>query len=236
MGTGTLGAGLGLTPLGAGCSRQHVPPGTCQVTGDRGQTGTTEGSAQRHSLLMTPLRMGYLPPWRVPVLSPDELVPRMEPPRARCPSKQFCVLACLSLPAPWPQAGASPRAPCTRQSSFASRGEIPSARKGPGVRVRPHTAPAPREEPFPRKIPSPRARGQVFGRESSHSRSGPAMGQRFPAAGNSLRENQLLPTPARAVSCHPSWGASRGDAQIHRDRSGIADPWFCSREGRGDRR
>lgn len=54
MGTGTLGAGLGLTPLRAGCSRWCLTLGTCPVTGAGGQTVMTEGSAQCHSLLTTP--------------------------------------------------------------------------------------------------------------------------------------------------------------------------------------
>lgn len=60
--TGTLGAGLGLTPLGARCSRRCIPPGTGEVSGVGAQTGTTEGLLQHHSLLMTPLQMGVFAP------------------------------------------------------------------------------------------------------------------------------------------------------------------------------
>lgn len=93
------------------------------------------------------------------------------PPGTRCPGEQLCMPVCLSLPAPWPQAGASPG---TLHSSFAGGGgKFQPLGKGAGVRVRPHTAPVPREELFPRKIPSPRVWGRVFGYESSCGRSAP---------------------------------------------------------------
>lgn len=57
---------------------------------------------------------------------------------------------------------------------------------------------------------------------------GPAAGQRFPAAGKSLRENRLLPTPARPRPAALSRGDGRGDARTRRDPLGIAASGFCS--------
>lgn len=177
----------------------------------------------------------------VPALSPDELVPRMGAPApAALASSSACWCASVYL-LHSPRQAQSPGHPaCTQQSSFAGGGVcvcvsgILAAQKGLGVRVWPCTAPVPREQPFPRKIPSPCVRGQVFGCESSRGHSGPAAGQHFPAAGNRLRENRLLPTPAQAISCHPSWAESWSEAQIHRDPSGSTAPWFCSPRGRGN--
>lgn len=55
-----------------------------------------------------------------------------------------------------------------------------------------------------------------------------SLGQRFPAAGKSLRENRLLPTPARPRPAALSRGDGLGHARTRRDPPGIAASGFCS--------
>lgn len=51
---------------------------------DGDKQGQLGGSTQGHSLLMALLRVGAHPPGCVPELSPDPLMPRMEPPVPQC--------------------------------------------------------------------------------------------------------------------------------------------------------
>lgn len=89
---------------------------------------------------------------------------------------------------------------------------------GAGVGVQP---PLPGQSSFRGKSPA-------HVRRARFAAAGPAAGQRFPAAGKSLRENRLLPTPARPRPAALPRGDGRGDARTRRDPLGTAASGLCS--------
>lgn len=143
----------------AGCSSHKemaaqgaVSCGDLPSPWDGDKQGQLGGSTQGHSLLMALLRVGAHPPGCVPELSPDPLMPRMEPPVPQC------VIPRASVYLRHGPGRHSPWGILHPHRSFVW--EIPAAWQGLGAGSS-RTAPTPRAEPFPRKIPA-RVRGARF--------------------------------------------------------------------------
>lgn len=152
---------LGAHPTRRWLLKVPCPAGTSQVPGMGTNGDNWGGSTQGHSLLMALLRVGAHPPGCVPELSPDPLMPRMEPPVPQC------VIPRASVYLRHGPGRHSPWGILHSHRSFVW--EIPAARQGLGAGSS-RTAPTPRAEPFLRKIPA-RVRGARFAAARPRRRS-----------------------------------------------------------------